>query len=51
MLDFMQLTRTSFLQEGADILQRLRDEFQEEYKIYDLWTLSIALVFPLVRRG
>ena len=36
------------LDQCADVFKRLQDEFYEEYKIYDLASLAVALIFPLV---
>ena len=36
------------LEQCAQLFQRLQDEFYEEYKIYELAALAVALVFPLV---
>ena len=38
------------LSECATLLNQLQTEFKDEYQMYDLWTMSIALVFPLVSR-
>lgn len=36
------------LPECAKIFKCLQDDFYEEYKMYDLASLSVALVFPMV---
>ena len=36
------------MEECAEVFQKLQDEFYEEYKVYELATLGVALVFPLV---
>lgn len=37
------------LSEAAKALTRFQDEFYEEYHMYNLSTLAVALVFPMVR--
>ncbi|KAK7107599.1 tuftelin-interacting protein 11-like [Littorina saxatilis] len=37
------------LTECVDVFKVLRDEFYTEYKLYDLASLSIAVIFPLVK--
>lgn len=37
------------LSECAKIFKCLQDDFYEEYKMYDLASLSVALVFPMVK--
>lgn len=36
------------LEECAEIFKNLQEEFYEEYKMYDLSALAMAIVFPLV---
>jgi tuftelin-interacting protein 11 len=38
------------LKDCGDMLLKLQRDFPDEYKIYDLWALSIALVFPLMKK-
>ncbi len=38
------------LEDCATVFKTLHDDYYEEYKIYDLGTMALALVFPLVRR-
>ncbi|XP_067941589.1 tuftelin-interacting protein 11-like [Watersipora subatra] len=38
------------LEECADLFSRLQDDYYEEYRAYDLVTLSIAVVLPLVKK-
>ncbi|CAH1799129.1 unnamed protein product [Owenia fusiformis] len=37
------------LDECADIFTELQEQYYEEYKIYDLNSLAVAMVFPLVK--
>ena len=38
------------LEDCAEKLKQLQEEFPNEYRLFDLWALSIALVFPLMKR-
>lgn len=38
------------LKECGEVLGRLQKDYPNEYKLYDLWALSIALVFPLMKK-
>ena len=37
------------LEECAELFGKLQEEYYEEYKIYDLASLGVALVFPLLK--
>ena len=37
------------LEECAEIFRKLQEEFYVEYKMYDLSSLAVAVVFPMVR--
>lgn len=36
------------LEDCADLLKMIQDNYYEEYRMYELWVLAVALVFPLV---
>ena len=36
------------LEECASVFKTMQEKYYEEYKIYDLSTMALALVFPLV---
>ena len=36
------------LDDCAGLLRQLREQYYEEYRMYELWQLSLAVIFPLV---
>jgi hypothetical protein len=42
--------RLSMLEQCANLFTQLQADYYEEYRIYELSTLAVAIVYPLVSR-
>jgi len=45
-----ELDRLDMLEKCASLFARLQGDYYEEYHVYELSTLAVAVVYPLVRQ-